>query len=80
LQEPQLAAAKARLGGWKSLCARLRSAAGVKLPDLNVLMTEHAQISTALVTAQVRLRQSAASLFNARINPLQLLPALHPVY
>ena len=44
IQDSDLAAAAARLGAWKSLCARLRSAAAAKLPDLLALMSVHAQL------------------------------------
>ncbi len=44
MQDPEVAAAAARLGAWKSLCARLRSAAAAKLPDLQTLMALHAQL------------------------------------
>ena len=53
MQEPELAAAKARLGAWQNLSVRLRAAAAAKLPDLATLLTLHASLADSHSASQV---------------------------
>ena len=69
MQDPKLAAAAARVGAWKSLCARLRSAASAKLPDLQTLMAVHGELPKSQGVQQVL---SPPHLY---MNPAHLLSA-----
>ena len=52
-QEPEVAAAKARLSAWQSLIARLRAAAAARLPDLTTLLALHASMASSRAAPQV---------------------------